>query len=58
MKGGGIGDGCFAHIVPGDELPAPGDAYDCGCNRLMWCPAMAACIFTSQYTPERCEGIL
>ncbi|HAY3564348.1 hypothetical protein KRE40_16525 [Elizabethkingia meningoseptica] len=53
-----IGNGsgpCYAHWVPGDQMPEPGAPYDCGCNRLIWCPGLSACVHSNLASPSRCE---
>lgn len=54
LKGGGIGD-CLAHFPT--EPPLPGEPYDCGCNRLYWCPKKGACIHQNMYNAQQCETL-
>ena len=56
IKGGGIGDDCFAQIIPGGQIPE-NDAYACPCN-LIWCPKGGSCIWENMYDEQRCVGTL
>jgi len=56
IKGGGIGDDCFAQIIPGDQIPEDG-GYACPCN-LVWCPNTTSCIWENMYDEDRCVGTL
>lgn len=53
ITGGGLSDDCFAHFVPGDQIPEDG-GYACPC-RLVWCPERGSCIHQNMYDPQECQ---
>ncbi|WP_407480529.1 bacteriocin-like protein [Elizabethkingia miricola] len=55
IQGGAFTGLCHGEIITVDNAPGAGMPYDCGCNTLIWCESLSACIQRGQFSSSSCK---